>query len=52
MEELAAAIQRQTGASAAIVAKDTDSQDTQETLSADAQAALSDLLSSIKGLGD
>lgn len=52
MEELAAAIQRQTGTSAAVVDQDRDSEESEDALGSDAKAALSDLLSSIKGLGD
>ena len=52
MEELAAAIQRQTGTSAAVVDQDRDSEESEDALGSDAKAALSDLLASIKGLGD
>ena len=51
VEDLAAAIQRQTGTIAADVDQEMDPQDTQDTLSVDAKAALAELLSSIKGLG-
>jgi PAS domain S-box-containing protein len=51
VEDLAAAIQRQTGTIAADVDQEMDPQHTQDTLSVDAKAALAELLSSIKGLG-